>query len=229
MSFSPFSRTSLSSLISLLNRERTHAPISPARGRPLIVAISSFSLSVPCCNPRKPGKELRRVPIFPDEIEAGCRHTHLRRLSREFPAKPRRVGRRASFRRPPRLSRQFPAKPRQVRRRVRGNYSGVSVFASCVTFRRRSTDLGSRHTIPASSRRIFLCLNCHFWLIYKKPFVRIVNVDFLVLWIVLDDIFNFVKNACEVHSLGMTGIVGVTWKRHVFRNLSLRKFGQDQL
>nr|XP_028949194.1 uncharacterized protein LOC108172717 [Malus domestica] len=151
MSFSPFSRTSLSSLISLLNRERTHAPISPARGRPLIVAISSFSPSVPCCNPRKPGKELRRVPIFPDEIEAGCRHTHLRRLSREFPAKPRRVGRRASFRRPPRLSRQFPAKPRQVRRRVRGNYSGVSVFASCVTFRRRSTDLGSRHTIPASS------------------------------------------------------------------------------
>ncbi|XP_050160628.1 uncharacterized protein LOC126634176 isoform X2 [Malus sylvestris] len=154
MSFSPFSRTSLSSLISLLNRERTHAPISPARGRPLIVAISSFSLSVPCCNPRKPGKELRRVPIFPDEIEAGCRHTHLRRLSREFPAKPRRVGRRAryqslrlvDFRRPPRLSRQFPVKPRRVRRRV----SGVSVFASCVTFRRRSTDLDSRRTIPAS-------------------------------------------------------------------------------
>ncbi|XP_050124571.1 uncharacterized protein LOC126601843 isoform X3 [Malus sylvestris] len=136
---------------------RTHLPCArktPHRRHFVLLPLC------PVLQPQETRKGTPASSYFPgeDEIEAGCRHTHLRRLSREFPAKPRRVGRRpryqslrlVDFRRPPRLSRHFPAKPRRVRCRVRGNYSGVSVFASCVTFRRRSTDIESRHTIPAS-------------------------------------------------------------------------------
>ncbi|XP_028952447.2 uncharacterized protein [Malus domestica] len=143
----------LSQLPYLSSQPRTHARthLPCARKTPHRRHLVLLPLC-PVLQPQETRKGTPASSYFPgeDEIEAGCRHTHLRRLSREFPAKPRRVGRRASFRRPPRLSRKFPAKLRRVRRRVRGNYSGVSVFASCVTFRRRSTDLGSRHTIPAS-------------------------------------------------------------------------------
>ncbi|XP_070675093.1 uncharacterized protein [Malus domestica] len=143
----------LSQLPYLSSQPRTHARnhLPCARKTPHRRHLVLLPLC-PVLQPQETRKGTPASSYFPgeDEIEAGCRHTHLRRLSREFPAKPRRVGRRASFRRPPRLSRQFPAKTRRVRRRVRGNYSGVSVFASCVTFRRRSTDLESRHTIPAS-------------------------------------------------------------------------------
>ncbi|XP_070675091.1 uncharacterized protein [Malus domestica] len=128
----------LSQLPYLSSQPRTHARnhLPCARKTP----HRRHLVLLPLCPVLQPQETRKGTPVssyFPgeDEIEAGCRHTHLRRLSREFPAKPWRVGRRASFRRPPRLSRQFPAKPRRVRRHV----SGVSVFASCVTFRRRST------------------------------------------------------------------------------------------
>ncbi|XP_050124700.1 uncharacterized protein LOC126601973 isoform X4 [Malus sylvestris] len=94
-----------------------HAPISPREEVHHHLVL--LSPSVPCCNPRKTGKRNSGELLYfsgEDENELGCRHTHLRRLSREFPANPRRVGRRARF------SRQFTAKLRRVRRRVRGNY-----------------------------------------------------------------------------------------------------------
>ncbi|XP_050124698.1 uncharacterized protein LOC126601973 isoform X2 [Malus sylvestris] len=105
-----------------------HAPISPREEVHHHLVL--LSPSVPCCNPRKTGKRNSGELLYfsgEDENELGCRHTHLRRLSREFPANPRRVGRRAryqslrlvDFRRPPRFSRQFTAKLRRVRRRVR--------------------------------------------------------------------------------------------------------------
>ncbi|XP_050153556.1 uncharacterized protein LOC126628022 [Malus sylvestris] len=114
---------------------KTTAPITITQILPSLLHLSELTLSLLHTVHSHGALEFRRgldtkirrgdFPRFPARYPP---------LSRPFPAKPGRVGRRASFWRPLRLSRHFTAKPRQVRCRVRGNYCDVSVFASSAAF-----------------------------------------------------------------------------------------------
>ena len=65
--------------------------------------------------------------------------------------------------------------------------------------------------------QIFLCLNCRL-LVEIQEFVSGLCLNSDVFdW--LDDLY-IGPILCHIHSREMASIVGVTWKRRVFRNLS---------